>query len=83
MIIVIMRILIEKKEIIALINKKEINTMIITLIKKIKDFLKTKCKFNLKDEIIEKIFVDIKRDLLRINIFEIKNNAKSYLIINK
>ena len=45
---IIMRILIRKKKIIILINKNEINTMITTLIKKIKEFLKTKCKFNIK-----------------------------------
>ena len=43
-----MKISIEKKKIITLINKKEINIIITTLIKKIKNFLKTKCKFNLK-----------------------------------
>ena len=43
-----MRVSIEKKKIITLINKEETNTMTITLIKKIKSFLKIKCKFNLK-----------------------------------
>ena len=43
-----MKISIEKKKIITLINKEEINIIIITLIKKIKDFLKIKCKLNLK-----------------------------------
>ena len=83
MIFIIMKILIEKKEMIALINKKEINTIIIILIKKIKNFLKTKCKFNLKENIIEKIFVNIKRNFLKINTFEIEDNVKSYLIMNK
>ena len=68
---------------IALINKNEINTMIIALIRKIKEFLEIKCRSNLKDETIEKIPVETKRDLLKINIFEIKNNARSYLIMKK
>ena len=72
-----------KKEIITLINKKEINTIIIILMKKIKGFLKIKCKFNLKEEIIERIFINTKFFFLKINIFEIEHNAKSYLIINK
>ena len=57
--------------------------MIITLIKKIKNFLKTKCKFNLKEKIIERIFINIKRGFLKTSIFEIKYNIKLYLIINK
>ena len=59
-IIAIMRIFIKKKKIIILRNKKEINIMIIILIKKIKDFLKIKCKFNIIKDIIKKIFVKIK-----------------------
>ena len=55
-----MRVFVEKKEIITLINKKEINIITITLIKKIKNFLKIKCKFNIEKNIIEKIFVKIK-----------------------
>ena len=38
-----MRILIKKEKVITLINKNKINTIITTLIKKIKRFLKTKC----------------------------------------
>ena len=53
---IIMKISIEKEEIIILINKEKTNIMIITLIKKIKNFLKIKCKLNLKKEIIKKIF---------------------------
>ena len=34
--------------------------MIITLIKKIKKIKKTKCKLNLKKEIMKKIFINIK-----------------------
>ena len=78
----IIKILIKKKKIITLINKKII-IIITTLIKKIKNFLKTKCKFNLKKGTIEKIFVNIKRNFLKINIFEIEDNVKLYLIINK
>ena len=76
-----MKISIKKKEIITLINKNEINIMTTTLIKKIKDFFETKCKSNLKNEIIEKISIDTKRDFLRVNIFEIEDNAKPYLIM--
>ena len=78
-----MKILIKKKEIIALINKEEINIITITLIKKIKGFLKIKCKFNLKKGIIEKVFINIKRDLLKISTFKIKDNVKSFLIMRK
>ena len=81
-IIIIMKISMRKKKIITLINKKEINTIIITLIKKIKDFLKIKCKFNLKKK-LKKIFINTKRSLFEMSIFEIKNNARLYLIINK
>ena len=82
-IITFIKVLIEKKEIITLINKEEINIITTTLIKKIKGFLKTKCKFNFESEIIEKILINTKRNLLKINIFEIKDNAKPYLIMNK
>ena len=51
---IIMRISIKKKKIITLINREKTNTMTITLIKKIKDFLKTKCKLNLKKKNNEK-----------------------------
>ena len=78
-----MRVSIENKKMIILINKEEINIMIIILIKKIKDFLKTKCQFNLKEKIIEKMLIDAKRDFLKMSIFEIKDNVKSYLIMNK
>ena len=50
----IIKISMKEKEIITSINKKEINIIIITLIKKIKEFLKTKCRFNLKKETIKK-----------------------------
>ena len=39
---------INKKNIIILIDKNKINTIIITLIRKIKEFLKNKYKFNSK-----------------------------------
>ena len=45
----------KKKEIITLIDKDETNTMTTTLIKKIKKYLKNKCKFNSKIKIIIKI----------------------------
>ena len=78
-----MKIFVRKKKIIILINKEETNIIIITLIKKIKSFLKIKCKLNTKKNIIEKVFIKTKKDILKTNIFEIKENAKSYLIINK
>ena len=56
-----MKILIKKKKIITLIDKNEINTITITLIKKIKEFLKMKCKFNIKINEILKIFIKIKK----------------------
>ena len=56
-ILAIMRILMKKKKVITLINRKKINIITIALMKKIKGFLKTKCKFNLEEEIIEKIFI--------------------------
>ena len=40
----------KKKKIIILIDKNELNIIMITLIKKIKEFLKTKCKFDSKTE---------------------------------
>ena len=55
-----MRILIKKEKVITLINKNEINIIIITLIKKIKEFLKTKCNFNVKINEISKVFIKIK-----------------------
>ena len=76
LILIFMKVSMKKKKIITLINKEKINTMIITLIKKIKDFLKTKYKFNLKIKIIIKVFINIKRDLLKINTFIIINNIK-------
>ena len=54
---IIMRILIEEKKIITLINKNEINTITTTLIKKIKEFLKMKYKPNVKISEILKIFI--------------------------
>ena len=79
----IMRVLIEKKKIITLIDKNEINTMTITLIKKIKEFLKTKCKFNVKTNKISKIFMKIKKEMLSESTFKIVDNAKSFLIFEK
>ena len=43
-----MKISIKKKKNITLINKNETNIIITILIKKIKEFLKRKCKFNSK-----------------------------------
>ena len=57
--------------------------MIIILIKRIKSFLKIKCKFNLKIKTIKKRFINIKRDLLKISTFKIKDNIKSFLILKK
>ena len=78
-----MRVLIKKKKIIALIDKNEINTIITTLIKKIKKFLKTKCKFNTKINEILKIFIKIKREMLSESIFKIIDNVKLFLIFEK
>ena len=57
--------------------------MIITLIKKIKNFLKIKRKFNSKIKEIEKIFINIRKNSLKINMFTIINNIKSFLILKK
>ena len=65
---------IDKKKIIALIDKNEINIIMTTLIKKIKKKLKTKCRFNLKTEKITKIFMKIKKEFLKESIFKIINN---------
>ena len=73
----------KKKKIIILINKEKTNIIITTLIKKIKDFLKIKCRFNLKIKIMKKVFINTKRDFLKINIFEIKDNIKLFLILKK
>ena len=78
-----MKVSIKKKEIITLINKNEINTMTTTLIKKIKEFLKNKYKFNLKIREIKKLFMKIKKEILRKSIFKIINNARSFLIFEK
>ena len=51
--------------------------------KKIKGFLKTKYRLNLKERIIEKIFINMKRGFLKTSIFEIEYNIKLYLIMNK
>ena len=83
LITIIIKILIEKKEIIALIDKNKINIMIITLIRKIKEFLKTKCKFNVEINEILKIFMKTKREMLNESIFKIINNARSFLIFEK
>ena len=72
---IIMKVSIKKKKIITLINKNKTNTMIITLIKKIKEFLKTKCKFNSKTKKIIKIFMKTKKEILRENTFRIMSNA--------
>ena len=73
----------KKKKIITLINKEEINIMITILSKRIKDFLKIKCKFNLKVKIVKKVFINIKRSFLKMSTFEIENNIKSFLILKK
>ena len=73
----------KKKEIIALINKNEINMIIIILIKKIKEFLKTKCRFNFKINKISKVFIKIKREMLNESTFRIINNVRSFLIFEK
>ena len=78
-----MRVLIKKKKVIALINKNEINTIITILIKKIKGFLKIKCKLNFKINEILKIFMKIRKEMLNENIFKIINNARSFLIFEK
>ena len=78
-----MKILIKKKEIITLIDKNEINIMITILIKRIKEFLKTKCNFNVKTNEILKIFIKIKREMLRKSTFKIINNIKSFMIFEK
>ena len=80
---IIMKVLIEKKEIITLINKNEINIMIIALIKRIKKNLKTKCKFNIKINEILKIFIKIKRKMLSENTFKIINNVRLFMIFEK
>ena len=82
-IITIIKVSIEKKKIVTLIDKKKINVIITTLIKRIKGFLKTKCKFNLKIKIMKKVFMNIKRDFLKVNIFEIEDNIKSFSILKK
>ena len=80
----IMKILIKMKKIIIIINKNEINIITTTtLIKKIKEFLKTKCKFNSKIKEITKILMKIKRRILRKSTFRIMNNARSFLIFKK
>ena len=82
-IMIIMRVLIKKKEIITLIDKNEINTITTTLIKKIKEFLKIKCKLNVKINKISKIFMKIKREMLKESKFKIINNIKLFLIFEK
>ena len=82
-IIIIMRVLIKKKKIIALINKNEINIMTTALIKRIKEFLKTKCKFNIKINEISKIFIKIKKEMLNESIFRIIDNARLFLILER
>ena len=53
--------------------------MTTTLIKKIKKFLKIKCKFNSKTKKI----IKIKNKVLRKNTFKIMNNARLFLIFEK
>ena len=65
------------------IDKNEINTITTTLIKKIKEFLKTKCKFNVKTNEISKIFIKIKKEMLKKSTFKIINNAKPFMIFEK
>ena len=77
-----MRILIKKK-MIALINKNEINTIITILIKNIKKFSKTKYIFNSKTKEIAKIFINVKKEFLKISTFKIINNARLFLILKK
>ena len=72
-----------KKNAIALINKNETNIIITTLIKKIKRFLKTKYKFNLKIKEIINFFIKIKKLILRENTFKIIDNARLFLIFKK
>ena len=57
---IIIRVLIIKKEIIALIDKNGINIMITILIRKIKGFLKTKCNSNVRIDEILRIFIKTK-----------------------
>ena len=78
-----MKILIRKKEIITLINKNKINTIITTLIRKIKIFLKTKYNLNVKTSEISKVFMKTKREKLKKNIFKIINNIKLFIILKK
>ena len=78
-----MKILIKKKEVIILIDKNKINTIITTLIKKIKEFLKIKCNLNVKINEISKIFIKIKRGKLEESIFKIIDNIKSFIILKK
>ena len=78
-----MKILIKMKKVIALIDKNEINIITTTLIKKIKEFLKIKFKFNSKVKEILNIFIKTKRDFLKVNIFKIINNARLFLILKK
>ena len=67
LIMIIMRVLIKKKKIITLIDKNEINTMIIVLIKKIKEFLKMKYNFNVR---INEIFNVMLNCILIIIVFD-------------
>ena len=75
--------LIRKEKIIALLNKNETNIIIITLIKKIKKFIETKCKLDLKKSEISKMLIKITRGLLKISIFTIINNIKPFRILKK
>ena len=83
LITIIIKILIEKEEIITLIDKNEINIITTTLIKRIKRFLKIKCKFDVKTNQILKILIKTKQKMLNENIFKIINNIRSFLIFEK
>ena len=78
-----MKILIKKKEVIALIDKNEINIMTTALIKRIKKNLKTKCNLNVKIDEISKIFMKIKREMLKKSTFRIIDNVRSFMILKK
>ena len=78
-----MKISIRKKKVITFINKNEINIITTTLIRKIKEFLKMKCKFNIKTNEILKFFMKIKKEILKKSIFKIIDNARSFLIFKK
>ena len=71
------------KKIITFIDKNEINTIITTLIKRIKEFFKIKYNSNSKTSEISKIFIEIKRKFLRINTFIIIDNVRLFIILKR